>query len=188
MLNYITITHVERQMHNFNSTGRPINSLPLCQFFHCVLHFAKQLCTSWAKLAGMADRKSSILRPPMVLGNPSVAFRTPALRLKKFCAIWLVPGLPEFSAATITAFSHASLNCQCMLPCGNTVASSLFNVPAISWFSPGFTSPFSSTLPNFRFDPSTRIKNSTALGWIWGVFIPQGSRETTVMLTSRPAE
>jgi hypothetical protein len=140
------------------------DSRPPCLFGYFGPHFAKQLFTSWARLAGMTEWKSSILRPPIVLGNPSVAFRTPALRLKKFCAIWLVPGLPELSAATMTAFSHASLNCQCILPCGNTVASSLFSVPAISWSSPGFTSPFSSTLPNLRLEPSTRIKNSTALG------------------------
>jgi hypothetical protein len=143
---------------------------------------------SCARLAGIVLLKSWTLCPFRLFGTPSVALMTCALRLRKFCATRFVPGLPELSAATTRAFSQESLNCQCMLPCGNTVACSFLSVPAISWLFPAFTRPSSSTVPNLRFDPSTRIRNSAARGCIWGVLMLQGLRNSTVRLRSRPTE
>lgn len=89
------------------------------------------------------------------------------------------------SEATKLAFSHESLNWKWMLPMGKTVPWNLLSAPETSG-EPERTRPFSRTYPNFRLEPSTRVRNSVARGCTWGVLIPQGSRKPTVVEIPRP--
>jgi hypothetical protein len=100
---------------------------------------------SCAKLAGIILRNSSMFLPLISLGNPRVALTTPALRAKKPCATWLVPGSSELRPATNTAFSQLLLNWKWMEPCGKTVPSYFWRVPATSGFAVAATRPFSRT-------------------------------------------